>query len=148
MNSTSLYLLQMVIAVVTITAWLLRRPGKCSGCGARLAVKNGCCQKCGKATDGHRLSSLSQPANRGTSTKSAGFGPILYVLAVLLSIPGIGALPIASGNKFLLGLGVIVGGLVWVLIALKRDATCRSCGELTYGSYCSQCGNARRGTSD
>ena len=146
MDLTGLYILQMVVAVVAIMAWFLSRPGKCAGCGARLAVKSGFCQKCGNATEPHRFSSLSQLANREISTKSAGRRPILFVLAVLILIPGIGALPIDSGNKFLLGLSVAVGGLVWVSIALKRAAACRSCGEVTYGSYCSRCGNVRRGT--
>jgi hypothetical protein len=148
MNSTSLYILQMVVAVVAIIAWFFGRPGKCSGCGARLALKSGFCQACGKSTDDHRFSSLSQPENRETSTKSVGHRPMLYVLAVLILIPSIGALPIDSGNKFLLGLSVVVVGLVWVSIALKRAVACHSCGEAAHGSYCSSCGRARRDPRD
>jgi hypothetical protein len=145
MNFKAIYLLQLLFAAVVIVLWFLRRPGKCTGCGARLAVKNGFCQECGKAADGHHFSSQNQTTNPKRPSKLARYQAICYVLAIVILIPSIGLLPFDSGIKFLLGLSVVVGGLVWLSLALKRDAACRSCGQVTFGAYCSHCGNGKNG---
>lgn len=131
----------MIVAATAITAWFLGRPGQCASCGVRLAVKKRFCHECGKATDGHRFSSLNHMVNRERPSKSAGRLPVLYVLTVLILAPSMGYLPFESGVKCLLGLSVVVGGLVWVLLTFKRSAACRSRGEVPYGSHCSHGGS-------
>ena len=143
MNLKSLYILQASIAVASIIMWFVGRPGKCANCGARLAVKHGFCQKCGKAADGRIGTSSNRSVNLEESNQTAGRKPIFYFLAVLVLIPGISALPLDSGTQLLLGLSVTIGGLVWVLLALKRAAACWACNELTYGKFCSHCGSER-----
>lgn len=141
MNSTTLYLAQFVFAGIMIILWFIGRPRKCATCGMRLAVKKGFCQGCGKVTDGYRIPTQNQTTNQQRTSKSAGRLPLIYISAVLVLVPSIGFMPLDSGIKFSLGLTVVVGGLIWVLLAIKRGAACRSCGKVTHGSYCSHCGS-------
>lgn len=129
----------ILVNVAAIGFWLLQRPKKCPACGTRLAVKNGYCQACGEAPSGHKRSMgvVETPSTRDAQLIAF----LIYLAAVVMTLVALstGILP-SSGSTFLIGLGVIVGGLVVAILYAKRKSTCVVCGTQSFGRFCSQCG--------
>ena len=143
-NSTTLYPLQtvVVVAATAIIAWFLGRPGQCASCGVRLAMKKGFCHEREKKRRTNIVSphSITWQIEKGRASRPGVCLCCTFCTALIL-VPSMGYLPFESGVKWLLGLSVVVGGLIWVLLTFKRSAACRSRGEVPYGSHCSHGGS-------
>lgn len=141
MNSHTADILKIAASAAVLIAWFIARPARCKHCNVRPPVASRYCQSCGSLNDREIPPAAPLPAGAARKPRTPARHAITYVLAMALSITVLSALPIGSGTKAGLGMCMVMGGLVWVLFALKRAATCRSCGTLTHGAYCSNCGS-------
>lgn len=130
--------LSILANLVFLVTWFVRRPGKCTACETRLAVRNGYCQACGQPpVHGKRnIGALSPP-----STRNAVLGALLvYVSVVVATVVAIAAGVLPSGLKASIGLVVVIGGLVVGFLYAGRRSKCVVCDAQVHGKHCSQCG--------